>query len=311
MNIFNRIIHEPPLKERMNLSNLHLYLSYDVWPKLRNEDSKEKDFGGKVVIVTGASSGIGRALALEFAEQGAITILAARNVYKLRKLEQEIEQKGGICLSVVVDVRKKEDCEHLISKTVENFGKIDILINNAGISMRAMFADLDLKVLEELMQTNFWGAVYCTKAAMPYLLKSKGSVIGISSITGLTPLPGRTGYAASKHAMDGFFNTLRVENLKKGLHVMLVHPGFTESNVRKAALNAKGEPQGETPRKEEKMMTAEKLAKIVTKATKKRKSNLVLTLEGKAAVWMYRHFPKLSDKLVYNMMSKEPDSPFK
>jgi short-subunit dehydrogenase len=162
------------------------------------------------------------------------------------------------------------------------------------------------------MDVNFWGTVYCTKYALPYLLESKGSITGISSIAGFIGLPARTGYSASKYAMHGFLETLRVENLKNGLHVLIAAPGFTASNIRKTALTGNGSQQGETPRKEEKMMSAEEVAKKVANAIKKRKATLILTfVEGKLTVWLKKWMPRTLEKLTYNHMAKEPDSPLK
>jgi NADP-dependent 3-hydroxy acid dehydrogenase YdfG len=267
-------------------------------------------FNGKVVIITGASSGIGKACAFEFAHNGATVVLAARQENELKKIEEEIKMQGGDAMSVKTDVKNIEDCKMLITKTLEKYKKIDVLINNAGISMRASFDDLDLSVIKELMDTNFYGAVYCTKFALPYLLEQKGTIIGISSISGQTPLPGRTGYCASKYAIDGFFNTLRLENIKKGLNVLVVHPGFTSSNIRKAALNKLGVPQNETPRDESKMMHPKEVARIIVKATLNRRRDLTLTLQGKLTVWLYRNFPRLTDRIIIHVMAKEPNSPF-
>jgi len=276
---------------------------------IRKKDIKS-NYNNKVVIITGASSGIGKACAFEFARQGAKIVLASRNENELKKIEDEIKKQGGDAIFVKTDVRKIEDCENLIEKSVEKYHRIDVLINNAGISMRANFEDTDLSVIKELMDTNFYGTVYCTKFALPYLLKQKGTLIGISSITGLTPLPGRTGYVASKHAMDGFLNTLRLENIKKGLHVLIVHPGFTSSNIRKAALTKNGIPQKETPRNEGKMMSSEKVAQIIARATVKREKDLILTREGKLVVWLHRNFPNLTDRIILYEMAKESDAPF-
>ena len=151
----------------------------------------------------------------------------------------------------------EEDCRNLIEHAVARFGRIDILVNNAGISMRAMFKDLDLNVIRRLMDVNFWGTVYCTKYALPHILKTEGSVVGVISIAGFKGLPARTGYSASKFAIYGFLDTLRVEHLKDNLHVMIFAPGFTASNIRESALVADGSHQGETPRDENKMMTAQ------------------------------------------------------
>jgi len=296
------------IQERAVFKNYRLKLYEGI---TENTERKiKRKLQNKVVIVTGASSGIGKAIAMEYAKNGAKVVLAARNTEKLLRLKIDIEKNGGTAVYVETDVSKKSDCENLIKQTVDRFGKIDILVNNAGISMRASFNKMKLDVIERVMNINFWGTVYCSKFALPYLLEQKGSIIGISSISGLTPLPGRTGYVASKYAMDGFLNTLRIEYMKKGLHVLVVHPGFTSSNIRNTALNEQGLSQKETPRNESRMMPAEKVAKIVLRATLKRKRDLVLTMQGKMAVWVYKNFPKLADKLIYKEMSKEPDSPF-
>ena len=264
----------------------------------------------RIVIITGASSGIGLALVKAFAKEGAKLSLGARSIDKLNELVDELAEDGVEAIAVKTDVSKEEDCKNLIEQTKQKFGKIDILINNAGISMRAAFKDVELDVLRKLMNVNFWGTVYCTKYALPSLLESKGSIVGISSIAGFIGLPGRTGYSASKFAMHGFLETVRVENLNKGLHVLIAAPGFTASNVRKSALTADGTHQGETPRKEEKMMSSEEVAKHVVKAIKKRKRTLILTfVEGKLTVFLNKIVPGLLDKLSYNHMAKEPDSP--
>jgi NADP-dependent 3-hydroxy acid dehydrogenase YdfG len=217
----------------------------------------------KIVVITGASSGIGLACARLFAARGAKLSLAARSLDKLQALQQELPTA---VLAIKTDVSKEEDCRKLIEQTVETYGGIDVLVNNAGISMRALFKELDLKVLHQLMDVNFWGCVYCTKYALPYLLERKGSVVGVTSIAGYKGLPARTGYSASKFAMNGFLDTLRTEHLYDGLHVMTFAPGFTASNVRFAALTADGSPQGESPRDENTMMSAECVAKHMLRA---------------------------------------------
>jgi short-subunit dehydrogenase len=264
----------------------------------------------KVVIITGAASGIGKATALEFASQGAKVVLADLNQKELSSVHKKFLETGFDALTVKTDVSREEDCRNLIEKTIERFGKIDILINNAGISMRALFTELELKVIRKLMDVNFWGTVYCTKYALPYILEQKGSVAGITSVAGIHGLPGRTGYSASKFAMTGFLETIRIENIKKGLHVLIIAPWFTATNVRKAALLADGTPQGESPRKEGKMMTPEQVARYIVRGIKKRKRRIVLTFAGKATVFIKKFFPGLLDTLFYNHMAKEPDSPF-
>lgn len=267
-------------------------------------------FKDKVTIVTGASSGIGLAIALEMVRLGAKVVLAARNIDKLNELSAIIQNMGGSCLIVKTDVTKENQCKELVDKTIENYHKIDILINNAGISMRANFMDLSTDVLKKVIDTNFWGAVYCTKYALQHIHSSKGSIVGISSVSGVTPLPGRTGYVASKHALDGFLKTVRVENMESGIHVMLVHPGFTTSNIRNVALNSKGEPQAETPLDESKLMSAENVAKAVTKGILRKKRNVNLTFEGKLAIWLYRHAPNTAEYLIFRKLKKERNAPF-
>ena len=264
----------------------------------------------KLVIVTGASSGIGKACAIMFAKKGANIVLAARSEEKLKEVALEISGFGVQVLIVATDVSIEEDCRNLIETTLTKFGRIDVLVNNAGISMRAAFADLDVDVLKKVMNVNFWGMIYCTRYAIGSILENKGSVVGVSSIAGYKGLPGRTGYSSSKFAMHGFLEALRIENLKKGLHVLIACPGFTASNIRNTALAADGSSQGETPREEQKMMQPEEVAEYIVDAVIKRKDRLTLTFNGKLTVLLNKFFPKLVDKLVYNHMSKEPDSPF-
>jgi short-subunit dehydrogenase len=264
----------------------------------------------KVVIITGASSGIGKALAYEFASRGAVLVLAARRIERLQQIKEELADSQ--ILTVQADVSNELDCQKIIDHTIEHFGKIDVLINNAGISMRALFSDLEVNVIKKLMDVNFWGTVYCTKSALPYLLKTKGSVVGVISIAGYVGLPARTGYSASKYAIRGFLDALRIENLKNGLHVLVAAPGFTASEVREAALTQDGSLQGKTPRNESKMMTAEECASKIAKAVKKRKRELILTfIEGKFTVFLGKFWPGLLDKLTYDHMKKEPNSPLK
>ncbi|MEI6122679.1 MAG: SDR family oxidoreductase [Bacteroidota bacterium] len=265
----------------------------------------------KVCIITGASSGIGKALAFELADQKAKIVLAARNEQELNTIKSQIEKSGIEILVVKTDVSIEAECKNLVEQTLNRFHKIDVLINNAGISMRAVFEDVDLIVLKKLMDINFWGTVYCTKYALPFLLESKGSLTGVSSIAGYKGLPGRTGYSASKFAMQGFLEVLRIENLKKDLHVLIACPGFTASNIRNTALAKDGSMQGESPRNEDKMMQADEVAKKIVRAIQKRENSIILTSQGKMTVMLNKFFPKFMDKMVYNHMAKEPNSPLK
>ncbi|MBN2639091.1 MAG: SDR family oxidoreductase [Bacteroidales bacterium] len=265
----------------------------------------------RVVVITGASSGIGRALALEFAAHGDLMVLGARREDELILLSREIEESGGTSVYKVTDVTIEKDSEALISYALEKYGCIDVLINNAGISMRALFRDASVDVIKRLMDVNFWGTVYCTKAALPALLEAKGTVVTVSSIAGIKGLPGRTGYSASKFALQGFMESLRTENLKTGLNVLMVYPGFTASNIRNTALVADGSQQGESPLNEGKIMSAEEVAKHVYKAVQKKKKKLVLTAEGKLTNLLSKFMPYFLEKKIYEKMAKEPGSPFK
>ncbi|MFW6289860.1 MAG: SDR family oxidoreductase, partial [Mariniphaga sp.] len=254
----------------------------------------------KVIVITGASSGIGKALAEKYAAEGWNLVLAARRDDRLKELQEKLGPAR--VLAVKTDVTLESDCRELIEKGIGRFGRIDVLINNAGISMRALFHNTDLNVLRKVMDVNYWGTVYCTKYALPYLLETKGSLVGVISIGGYIGLPGRSGYSAAKFAVRGFLQTIRTENLKNGLHVLIAAPGFTASEIRKNALVANGLPQGNTPRNENKMMSAEACADYIYKAIQKRKRELVLTfLEGKFTVFLAKFFPSFVDKLSYKM----------
>jgi len=264
----------------------------------------------KVVIVTGASSGIGKALVLELAAMGAKVVLAARNYTVINDISSSLNAKGFESFAVKVDVTIENDCRLLVEKALEKYGKINVLINNAGISMRAMFEDLDLKVIHQVMDVNFWGTVYCSKYALPSLLKEKGSLVGVSSIAGYKGLPARSGYSASKFAMQGLLDVIRIENQKKKLHVLIACPGFTASNIRKAALSKDGSHQGETPRNEDQMMSPDIVASRIITAIIKRKRTVIMTRDGILTVLLNKFFPAWVDKMVYRHMAKEPDSPF-
>jgi short-subunit dehydrogenase len=266
-------------------------------------------FKDKVVIVTGASYGIGEAISREFARNGSKVVLAARSEIRLSDIVKELKAENHDVIFVKTDVTIESDCRRLIEKTIEKYGKIDILVNNAGISMRASFIDVDLEVLRRLMEVNFWGTVYCTKHALPYILEQKGSLVAVSSVAGFHGLPGRTGYSASKFAIHGFLETIRIENLKKGLHVMIIAPGFTTTEIRKRALMANGEEQGESPRDEHKLMPPEYVAKWVLRGIRKKKRNKLITIDGKLTALFQRIFPAFVDWAYYYEMSKEPESP--
>ncbi len=268
-----------------------------------------KDLKGKVVIVTGASSGIGESLAREYAKRGASVVLGARQEDKLKTIVADIEEGGGVATYSACDVVKVDDCEALVRCAIDRFGGVDILVCNAGLSMRALFDDVELDVLHRLMDVNFWGAVNCIKFALPYIQSSRGSIVGVSSVAGIHGLPARTGYSASKYAMTGFLETIRIENLKKGVHVMITCPGFTASNVRFSALTADGTSQGDTPRQEDKMMTSQQVAKIIIRDTARRRRLCLMEFDGYGSFFLKKFFPRFLDRMFYSHMAKEPDSP--
>lgn len=265
----------------------------------------------KVVIITGGSSGIGKALAKAFGSRGSKIVITGRDTSALQVTVDELKKDSIEAISIQADVSREEDNRKMAEETIRQFGRIDILINNAGISMRALFEEADLQVVKKVMDINFYGVLYATKYCLPEIIKNKGSIIGISSIAGYRGLPGRTGYSASKFALNGFLEVLRTELLKKGVHVLTACPGFTASNIRKRSLTRDGSIQGESPRAEEKMMTAEECARHIYRATLKRKKIIVLTTQGKLTVFLNKLFPGWMDKTVYKVMAKEANSPLK
>ncbi|MBX2964979.1 MAG: SDR family oxidoreductase [Cyclobacteriaceae bacterium] len=265
----------------------------------------------KVVIITGGTSGIGKALAFEFGRHGSKVVITGRNATDLNEAGRELKAAGIEALEINADVSREEDNKKMAEETLGRFGRIDVLINNAGISMRAAFQDVKIDVIKKVMDINFYGAIYATHYCLPEIVKNKGSIVGISSIAGFRGLPGRTGYSASKFALNGFLEVLRTEYLRKGVHVLTACPGFTATNIRMRALLADGREQKESPREESKEMTPEKCARHIYKATVKRKQILILTLEGKLAVFFNKWWPWLADRLVFNAMAHEANAPVK
>jgi len=253
-------------------------------------------FTNKVVVVTGGSEGIGKALVNLLLAKGARVATCGRNYEKLYKLQTACTGKS--LHIATADVSKEGDCQQFIASVIKTFGTIDILINNAGVSMRALFKDVEFEALHTLMNVNFWGTVYCTKFALNEIIKNKGTVIGVSSVAGFRGLPGRTGYSASKFAVNGFLEALRTEIMEDGVNVMWVSPGFTTSNIRNVALDKDAKPQKENPMDEEKMMSAEECADFILKAIEQNKRTVVLTFLGLRTVLMNRFFPAFTDKLV-------------
>lgn len=262
-------------------------------------------FKNKVVAITGGTNGIGKALVDALIQSGASVATCSRNQDTLYDLQVAYSDKP--LHTLVCDVSRYEDCKNFIKTTIDTFGGIDILINNAGISMRALLEDADIDVIRKVMDTNFYGTAYCSKLAVDTIIKRKGTIVGVSSIAGYRGLPGRTGYSASKYAVNGFLEALRTELMGYGVNVMWVCPGFTSSNIRNAALNNKGIVQKENPMDENKMMPAEECAQHILNAIEKRKRTLVLTFTGKKTVFMNKFFPAWTDKLVRNFYYKGND----
>lgn len=262
------------------------------------QENMNQFFKGKTVVVTGGSDGIGKALTELLLNAGANVATCARSRQKLDALEAE--QPGRPLFTVTADVSIYENCQNFINTTLAKFGRIDILINNAGISMHAELKDADVSVFKKIMDINYLGTVFCTKLALESIIAHKGSIVGISSIAGYRGLPGRSGYSASKFAVNGWLEALRTELLDDGVNVMWVCPGFTRSNIRNAALNEHAEAQGESPLDESSLMSAEECAQHILTAIKKRKRNLVLTFKGKQTVFLNKFFPSLTDRLTRN-----------
>lgn len=259
-------------------------------------------FNNKVVVITGGTDGIGKAIVDALVPLGAKIATCGRSHDKIYALM--MEYSNIMMHAVVCDVSNETECRQFIDSTIKTFGKIDVLINNAGVSMRALVEDVDLDTIKKVMDINFYGSVYCTKFALPSLIAQKGTVVGVSSIAGYRGLPGRSAYSASKFALQGWLEALRTEMIDKEVNVMWVCPGFTASNIRNAALNAKGTSHGESPMDEKSMMTAAECARLIVKAIEQRKRTIVLTFTGKRTVFMNRFFPSLTDKMVHNFFFK-------
>ena len=253
-------------------------------------------FKDKVVVITGGSEGIGKALIEALIPLGAKISTCGRDFDKLYHLQ--MQYAGTLLHTKVCDVSKENDCKGFIDSTIKTLGGIDILINNAGISMRALVKDVEVEVMRKVMDVNFFGAVYCTKFALPSIIERKGAVVGISSIAGYRGLPGRSAYSASKFALQGWLEALRTELLEENVNVMWVCPGFTASNIRNAALDSKGTPNAKSLMDESKMMSAAECAGHIIHAIEKRKRTLILTFTDKRTVFMSKFFPAYTDKLV-------------
>ncbi len=259
----------------------------------------------KVVVLTGASAGIGRALALALAPQRPRLVLAARDEAQLAEVAEACRKKGAEALVVATDVASADDCRRLVDGAVGRFGGIDVLVNNAGIGMIARFDEVqDLALFERLMRVNYLGCVYLTHYALPELKKTRGRIVVVASLAGLTGVPTRTGYAASKHAVIGFYDSLRVELLSTGVSVTILCPDFVVSEIHKRATGSDGKPLGESPMQESKIMTAEECAALMIPAIEKRQRMLVMSLRGRLGRWVRLVAPGLIDRIALRAVER-------
>lgn len=255
-------------------------------------------FRENVVVITGASDGIGREMALQLADQGAWLVLAARDAEKLGAVAAECRARGGRAVAVPTDVAEREQCVRLIDAAVREYGRIETLVNNAGVSMWARLDEVtDLAPFQRMMQVNYFGSVYCTHAALPHLKKTRGRIVGVSSLTGRTGVPTRTGYAATKHAMAGFFDSLRIELADDGVTVTMVYPGFVSTAIRERAYGPDGQPLGTSPVHEREVMTPEDCARQIIRAMAGRRRELIMTARGKVGAWLKLVAPGLMDRI--------------
>ncbi len=249
-----------------------------------------------VTIITGASTGIGEELAYQLAEEGAQLVLTARRISELERVAENARKRGAKVSVVSADVAIESDCKKIIDAATAEFGRIDTLVNNAGMTMWAKFEDIqDMSIMERIMQVNYMGAVYCTHYALPHLKSTRGRIIGIASLTGLVGVPTRTGYAASKHAMRGFFDSLRIELEDSGVTVTMVYPGFVATGIRENATGADGKPALIDPVDQAGVMSVAECARLIVHAIKHRKREEIMTLKGKLGQWLKLIAPGVID----------------
>lgn len=256
-------------------------------------------FKDNVVIITGASTGIGEELAYQLARQGAWLVLAARRINALERVAAEVRALGGKAIAVACDVSVQADCGNLIATSVAHFGRVDTLIANAGVSMWAKFEDITApSLINSIMQVNYMGAVYCTHYALPHLKQTRGRIVGVASLAGLVGVPTRTGYAASKHAMRGFFDSLRVELESSGVSVTMVYPSFVATGIRESAIGADGQPIRVDPLDQKRVMSVSTCVQRIVRAAAARKREDVMTAKGRLGQWLKLLAPRTVDGMV-------------
>jgi len=253
---------------------------------------------GRRIILTGASEGIGRALALELAARGARLALAARDRDRLESLAQECRARGADALAVPTDVTNTQDLEWLVAETLKAFGGIDAVVHNAGITMWSRFDALaDLSIFERIMEVNYHAPVRLTALTLPHLRASRGLIVAIASLAGLTGVPERSAYSGSKHAMIGFFDSLRIELAGSGVDVSVIAPDFVVTEIHKRAIGPDGEPLGSSPMQQSKIMTAEECARRIARAMEKRQRQLLMSTRGKLGMWLKLLAPGVIDRM--------------
>ncbi|MCB1056548.1 MAG: SDR family oxidoreductase [Acidobacteria bacterium] len=262
-------------------------------------------FAGARVVLTGASTGIGRAMALELAGAGARLVLAARGRDALEAVAARCRELGTAAEAVPTDVGDEAAARRLIERAVELHGGIDMLVNNAGRTLWSRFDELEtLEPFRELMRVNYFGSVYCTYHALPHLKASRGRLVAVSSLTGKTGVPTRSGYAATKHAMAGFFDSLRIELAGSGVSVTVAYPDFVASETRKNAFGPDGRPLGESPVAEGKVMTAERCARLILRAAAARRREVIPSFRGRFGQWLKLLSPALVDRIARRAIAR-------
>jgi len=253
---------------------------------------------GAVAVVTGASEGIGRALAVALAERGARLVIAARDAARLEEVAAVCMSRGGQCIAVPTDVGDEPSCRRLIERTIEAYGRLDVLINNAGITMWAKFEALaDCAILETVMRVNYFGAAWLTWCALPHLKRSQGRIVAIASVAGLTGVPERSAYAASKHAMVGLFESLRIELAPTGVTVTIVAPDFVLTQIHRRAFGPDGRALGTSPMQEARLTSAEACARRILRAIDRRERLALTSLRSRVGLWLRLVAPALVDRI--------------
>ena len=268
---------------------------------------------GRTVFITGGSRGIGRAIALKAAQAGANVVIAAKTEVETTKLTgtiysvaEEIEAAGGKALPLLLDVRDEQQIHTAIQQAAKAFGGIDVLINNAGKSAQALLSEVkDLSWYEDLMRVNFWGSVWCTHAALPYLKQSRGSIVAVSSLAGLVGVPGRNAYSATKFAMNGFFEALRAEMKESGVSVTIAYPGVVATEIRYRGYNADGAAAGSSGLKEDDAMSVQECADLIIRGMEKRQRDVVMGVKGKLGRWLKLLFPSLVERMALAALKQE------